>query len=65
LSEPLKSQILSQLDNIDYKGLTVLSIRVPRQDKISFVGEKSFIRENSQTVEIEGRKLLAASDLFK
>jgi hypothetical protein len=64
LSEPLKSQVLSQLDVIDYKNLTVIRLRVPKQNELSFVGKKSFIRENSQTLELDGPKLIAISKLF-
>ena len=64
LSEPLKSHVLSQFDIIEYKGLTVLRIRVPRQTNVSFVGKDSYIRENSKTLKLEGPKLLAASKLF-
>ena len=65
LSEPLKSQVLSQLDVIDYKNLTVLRLRVPKQRKLSFIGKRSFIRENSKTIELEGPKLIAISKLFE
>jgi hypothetical protein len=65
LSEPLKSQILSQLDIIEYKGLTIIRIRVPSQSELSFVGQNCFIRENSQTIKIDGPKLLAANKIFK
>lgn len=64
LTEPLKSQILSQLDVIDYKGLTVIRIRIPKQTELSFVGSESFIRENSKTIKLEGPKLIAISKLF-
>ncbi|MBU4024845.1 DUF262 domain-containing protein, partial [bacterium] len=64
LSEPLKSQILSQLDVIDYKGLTVIRIRIPKQTELSFVGSECFIRENSKTIKLEGPKLIAISKLF-
>ena len=65
LSEPLKSQVLSQLDVIEYKGFSVLRIRIPRQKSISFVGSESFIRENSKTIELKGPKLVAISKLFE
>ena len=65
LSEPLKSHILSQIDVVEYKGLTVIRIRIPRQKNLSFVGKESYIRENSKTIKIEGPKLLAASRLFE
>ncbi len=65
LSEPLKSQILSQLDVIDYKGMTIVRVRVPAQAELSFIGTNSYIRENSQTVKLDGPKLIAANNLFK
>lgn len=64
LSEPVKSQVLSQIDYVEYKGLSVLRIRVPAQKRISFVGDRVFIRENSSTIEATGKKLLAVGDLF-
>lgn len=64
LTEPLKSQILSQLDVIDYKGLTVIRIRIPKQAELSFVGSESYIRENSKTIKLDGPKLIAISKLF-
>ena len=64
LTEPLKSQILSQLDVIDYKGLTIIRIRIPAQTVLSFIGSISYIRENSQTINLDGPKLIAANDLF-
>lgn len=65
LSEPLRSQVLTQSDYVEYKGLSILRIRIPAQKQISFVDEKVFVRENSSTIEATGRKLLAANDLFK
>lgn len=64
LSDPLKSQVLSQFDVVDYKGLTVIRLRVPKQSELSFVGKESFIRENSKTLKLEGPKLLAANKIF-
>lgn len=65
LSEPLKSQVLSQVDVIEYKEFTVIRLRVPRQRELSFIGKESYIRENSTTIKLEGPKLLAASKLFE
>ncbi len=65
LSEPLKSQVLSQIDIIEYKGLNALRIRIPKQEEMSFVGTKSYIRESSNTKELLGPKLIAISKLFK
>lgn len=65
LSEPLKSQIKSQIDIIDYKGLSVIRLRIPKQNTLSFIGSKSYIRENSQTIEMDAPKLVAISKMFK
>ncbi|MGP9795859.1 GmrSD restriction endonuclease domain-containing protein [Halomonas sp. 86] len=64
LSEPLRSQVLAQSDYVDYKGMSVLRIRIPAQKQISFFGEKVFVRENSSTIEATGKKLLAVNSLF-
>ncbi|SDQ80094.1 Uncharacterized conserved protein, contains ParB-like and HNH nuclease domains [Chryseobacterium soldanellicola] len=65
LSEPLKSQIKSQIDIIDYKGLSIIRLRIPKQNTLSFIGSKSYIRENSQTIEMDAPKLVAISKMFK
>jgi predicted HTH transcriptional regulator len=64
LSEPLKSQTLASIDVIDYKGKNVIRIRVPQQRQLSFVGNASYVREGSNTILLEGPKLLAISKLF-
>lgn len=65
LTEPLKSQILSSVDLIDYKGKNVIRMRIPKQKALSFVGNNSYIREGSNTILLEGPKLLAISKLFE
>jgi len=65
LSEPLKTQILSSIDVIDYKGKHVIRIRIPKQKEISFVGNSSYIREGSNTILLEGPKILFISKLFE
>ncbi|WP_017444813.1 GmrSD restriction endonuclease domain-containing protein [Gayadomonas joobiniege] len=64
LSEPLKSNILSQVDTIDYRGKTIIRLRVPKQSEVSFVGDMAYVREGSSTTEASGKKLLAANSLF-
>ena len=64
LTDPLKTQVLTKIDTIDFKGLSVIIINVPSQKQVSFVGKKAFIREDSSTVEAEGLKLVAVSQLF-
>jgi hypothetical protein len=65
LSDPLKSQVLSQLDVIDYKGRTVVRLVVPKQIDISFVGDNAFSREGSQTMKVGGKALLALQSQFR
>lgn len=64
LSEPLKTHVLSQFDVIDYKGMTIIRMRVPKQKELSFVGKDSYTRENSKTIKLEGPSLISASKLF-
>jgi hypothetical protein len=64
LSDNLKHQVLAQVDYVDYKGLSVIRIRIPAQKEISFLGDVAYTRENSSTVEAKGKKLLAISALF-
>lgn len=65
LSEPLKTQMLSQLDVVDYKGLMVIRLKVPSQKQLSFVGKDCFYRENSQTIKVEGQRVIALYELFQ
>jgi len=54
-----------KIDTRDFKGLSVIRINVPSQKQVSFVGKKAFIREDSSTVEAEGLKLVAVSQVFQ
>lgn len=64
LSEPLKSQVINQIDVVEYKGLNVIRLRIPQQKELSFVGSRSYCRENSSTIELTGPQMLAISKLF-
>lgn len=64
LSDTLKHQVTSQVDVVSYKLLSVIRIRVPPQKEVSFLDDKAFTRENSSTVEITGKKLIAVNALF-
>ena len=64
LSEHLRNQVLSQIDYVEYKRLSIVRIRIPKQKEVSFLGEKAFIRENSSTIEVTSKKLLAINALF-
>jgi hypothetical protein len=64
LSDPLKTQILSNLDIVTYKDLSVVRIRVPRQKQISFLGDDCFIRIGSSTHTAKGPQIAAVSASF-
>ncbi len=66
LSNDLKMAVLSRFDVIDYKGLTVIRISVPRQDKISYCGEDVYIRQYNSTIRVKKAKdILAVNKLFE
>jgi hypothetical protein len=64
LSEPLKTQVLSNLDVVTYKGLSVVRIRVPRQSQVNFVGDDCFIRIGSSTHKAKAPQIAAVSGAF-
>lgn len=64
LSDPLKTQVLSNLDVVTYKGLSVVRVRVPRQSQISFVGDDCFIRIGGSTHKAKGPQIAAVSGSF-
>lgn len=65
LSEPTKSQILANIDLIEYKTKNIVRIRIPKQSNLTFIGNDSYIREGSNTMMLEGPKLVAISKLFE
>ncbi|MEG4121246.1 DUF262 domain-containing protein [Microcoleus sp. N9_B4] len=65
LTDPLKTQVLTKIDTICYKGCSVIRINIPSQKEVSFVGEKAFIREDTSTVEAKGQKLMAVFQSFQ
>lgn len=64
LTEPLKTQVLSNLDVVTFKGLSVVRIRVPKQVAPSFVGDDCFIRVGSSTHKAKGPQIAAVSAGF-
>ncbi len=64
LPEPLKTQVLTQIDTVIYKNYTIVRIKVPTQSQMSFVGDDAYVREGNQTIKIEGKKIVAVNDLF-
>jgi Putative DNA-binding domain len=64
LTEPLKTNLLTSLDLISYKGLQVIRIRVPRQTQPTFLDDECFLRVGSSTKKATGPQIAAASKLF-
>ncbi|MFV9645482.1 MAG: ATP-binding protein [Desulfobacterales bacterium] len=64
LPEPLKTQVLTQIDTVSYKNYTIVRIKVPAQSQMSFVENEAYVREGNQTIKIEGKKIVAVNDLF-
>jgi len=63
LSSPLKEDVLSSLSYHDYFGLGVIVITVPPQRELAFVGNTTYSRKGSETVEVADVK--GISDLGK
>jgi hypothetical protein len=64
LSDPLKTQVLSGLDVVSYKGLSIIRLRVPRQTQTSFVGDDCFVRVGSSTHTAKGPQIAAITAAF-
>ena len=65
LSDPLKTQVMTKIDTVFYKGQhTLVRITIPVQTDVSFIGDKAFIRKDSSTTEVSGKELIAVSKLF-
>ncbi|MBO1416291.1 DUF262 domain-containing protein [Streptomyces sp. FH025] len=60
ISEPLATQILSGMDTIEYKGLSVLRVLIPGQSDVSYFDDRIFTRRGSSTEEIKDLKQVAA-----
>lgn len=63
LSEPLKADVLSNIQFDEYFGLGVLVISIPAQSELSFLDDEAFYREGNSTHKAEGGK--AVADLSK
>lgn len=64
MSEPLKGSVLSSIAYVDYFGLGVVVIRVPGQNQVSLLGEKVYVREVDETVEVTGAGILEVAKRF-
>jgi hypothetical protein len=63
-SEPLKSSMLSAIDTITYRGLAVIRLTVPAQQSISWIGDRTFTREGSETKESQGKMIASITSRF-
>src|SRR5262249_53207308 len=61
LSDSLKTNVLTSIDLISYKGLQVVRIRIPRQTQLTFLGDECFLRFGSSTRKATGPQIAAAS----
>lgn len=64
LSDPLKTQVLTQIDTILYRNYTIIRIKIPSQSNISFVGNDAFVREGSETWKTDAKSVVAIASLF-
>ncbi len=64
LGEPLKTQLLSSMDVLTYKGRSVVRIRIAKQTAPTFVGDDCFIRVGSSTLKAKGPQIAAVTKLF-
>jgi hypothetical protein len=64
LSDPLKTDILSNFDVIQYRNHSVIRITIPQQNEMAWVGEKTYIREHSNTVEATTKQATEISKKF-
>lgn len=65
LSEDLKISVLSKIDIIDYKGLTIIRICVPKQNELSYCGDDVYIRQYNNTIKLEtAKEILAVNTTF-
>lgn len=60
LSEALVSSVLSNIDIVDYRSLSVIRIKIPSQPEISYYGEEVYERQYNNTVKIESPKAVMA-----
>ena len=54
LSNPLKTDVLSNIDCIDYRGMSVICIWIQKQSQLSHLNDDVFIREGSSTKKVTG-----------
>jgi hypothetical protein len=65
LSQPLMGAVLAGLTFTEYFGLGVVVVNIPPQDAPSTVGDRVFVRQGDQTVELDGAEILQVSARFR
>lgn len=60
LSDSLISSVLSNIDIIDYRSMSVIRIKVPSQTEISYYGDEVYERQYNNTVKVESPKAVMA-----
>ncbi len=60
LSEGLRDAALSNMDYNDFYGLGVITITVPPQPEMSYLGEETFLRSGDDTLKAETAKQIAS-----
>lgn len=59
LSEPLRGEVLSNMDYNDYFGLGVIVLSIPAQKELSYVAGEVYWREGDQTVKASDPKKIS------
>jgi len=62
--DPLKTQILSSMDVVTFKGCSVLRVRIPKQTAVSFIKDACFVRNGTGTHTATGPQIAAVTKLF-
>lgn len=66
IDEPLKTQLMSSIDLIEYNKLSVIRVLIPKQEKLAFLGDKVYVRHHNSTKELTNPKdILAQSKMFE
>jgi hypothetical protein len=65
LSQPLKGDVLASLTFTEYFGQGVVVVNVPSQKGASTVGDRVFVRQGDQTLELAGADILQVASRFQ
>jgi predicted HTH transcriptional regulator len=60
LSIGLRDQVLSNIDFNDFYGLGIITITIPPQTEMSYVGEETYLRSADDTIQAKTPKQVAA-----